>query len=191
MRIVGVDPGLGGALVLLEQTAEERVRYVDCHDMPRTVRTAGAQKEVADCLVVKALLLQWQPHVVACEFTHAQPLKVMGAQRKGMGAVSAYNFGYSASVIETTTLVLGIELKLVSPQSWKATMGLRKQDKRASLAMAQRMFPTAPLQLVKHEARAEAMLIAVHVLTKEGRVSDAEIQRASRVEEIRTTQALL
>lgn len=165
MKICGVDPGLNGALALLE-SADGPVRVVDCADMPRGLRGPTSQKEQVDILSLADILRRWKPDVVALELVHAV---------QDSGAAGAFNFGHSFCAVEATTLTLGISLRMITPQSWKKTMGLHKTDKRASLAMAQRMFPDAPLRLAKHEARAEAILIAMHLITKEGRLLDVGI----------------
>ena len=51
-------------------------------------------------------------------------------------------------------------VQYVPPATWKKHFGLLKQDKGASLELARKLFPEAPLSRKKDHNRAEALLIA-------------------------------
>lgn len=63
----------------------------------------------------------------------------------GQGAASMFSFGHAAGLAEGVVTALQIPLVLVTPQSWKRAAGLIGSDKAASLAVAARLFPGAPL----------------------------------------------
>ena len=68
--------------------------------------------------------------------------------------------------IRTVLDILRYPTKLVLPQKWKGTYGIKRKpgEKEAAykgrhLAMARKLYPLAPLPLAKHHNRAEALLI--------------------------------
>jgi len=75
------------------------------------------------------------------------------------GIASAFTFGAGLGSILATVQTLRLPLELVTPATWKRALGLGA-EKRASLDKARLLFPSAPLDLAKHDGRAEALLIA-------------------------------
>jgi hypothetical protein len=57
----------------------------------------------------------------------------------------------------------GFSVTEVYPHVWKKKAKLSGKTKRASLQTARKLFPKAELHLMKHEGRAEALMIARHV----------------------------
>src|SRR6185436_17599218 len=83
VKILGVDPGASGALVMLETT--DNVLCIQ--DMP-TVRvqrtTTGRQQTVVAEAFLASLVHKWSPDVAWVERVHAMPKQ---------GVVSSFNFG--------------------------------------------------------------------------------------------------
>ncbi len=75
------------------------------------------------------------------------------------GIASAFQFGVGFGSVLSVLQALHISLEFVTPAVWKRAYGLSR-DKHASLFKARLMFPTAELNLAKHDGRAEALLIA-------------------------------
>jgi crossover junction endodeoxyribonuclease RuvC len=69
-------------------------------------------------------------------------------------------YGRVLGIIESNL----IPLTLVPSSKWKPEMGLRGQEKSASIALAKQMFPHIASQLAraKDDGRAEAILIAYY-----------------------------
>jgi len=147
---VGIDPGLSGAIAILNQGAlvgvfdiptmakggSGKVRYeVDPSGMYRFLRASLA----AD-LSVKALL----------ERTNAMP---------GQGVASMFSMGDSYGCCRSVLACSGIPFVTVLPAVWKKHFGL-SSDKEQSRALAIKLFPGAELHLKKHNDRAEALLMA-------------------------------
>ena len=86
----------------------------------------------------------------------------------GMGASSAYNFGWSCGVIEAMISAFSIPFTYVTPQKWKKEMDCPK-DKDAARMRASQLLPQHAhnWDLKKHDGRAEASLIALYGFNKE------------------------
>lgn len=160
MRIIGIDPGVSGAVSLVTEGA----RYLVVHDMPTMQANKTGDKKQINVVelgkILRTILLE-NPDVRAI-MERVQPMpSIPGAdgQRRGMGAASAFTFGKSVGHIEAAILVLGIPVEFVMPAQWKRGMGLTA-NKEAARALAQQCFPEAPLARVKDQGRAEALLIA-------------------------------
>jgi len=143
LTIIGIDPGLEGALALVGP------RVLTCR-MPTRM---NGTKRVVDADGVNAVLKAWGPDYAVIENVWSSPQ---------MGVVSAFSFGHSKGVVEGA-VAAGIKPEnviLVAPATWKGKMGLSR-DKRASIAAALRLFP----KLGKISAdEAEAVLLAVYGL---------------------------
>lgn len=160
-RIIGIDPGVAGAIGLI--TAE--ARFVAVHDMPTMLANKTGNKQqvnVAELArVLRAMLLEQGGDVRAImERVSAMPsIPGAGGERRGMGATSAFTFGKCVGHIEGVVVALGIPIEFVTPGQWKRAMALNS-NKEAARALAQQVFPDAPLGLKKHHGRAEALLVA-------------------------------
>jgi len=152
MRIAAIDPGITGALALLEDGV-----YRAVVDMPTMARSKTGKKQQVNAAHVATVLQGWSPDAVVIEFVQAMPRV---GSKAGMGAASAFNFGESAGVVRGVVATLGLEAHFVTPQSWKKRAGLVGADKEASRAKAQLLWPDAPLARKKDQGRAEALLIA-------------------------------
>lgn len=139
MRIVGIDPGVTGAMAVIDGT------HYDVADLP-------VVDGFVDGSLVRDALIAWNPDVVWLEKTHTMP----------KGGQANFSSGYSQGALRTAVQSLDIPLELVLPTAWKKTQGLIGKDKEASLALARNLFPAMDLHLKKHHDRAEALLIARH-----------------------------
>lgn len=158
MVIVGIDPGITGALAVLWP---DRVDVLDTPTGTRLVggktRTVLDPRTMADHL---RLLLgvtagTGTVHVV---LEQAQPMRKEG---RTQGVASTFATGYGFGVWEGILGALGLPWQRVLPVVWKRAFGLLGQPKGASLLEARRRFPAVDLKLAKHHGRAEALLIAL------------------------------
>ncbi len=97
MRIVGIDPGADLALCLLDGTTH-------------AVRMLRATEDGLDESALKDLLAQWQPDIAYIERVGAMP---------DQGSVSGFGFGVTWGLVRGVCRGMGIEYRLVTPQSWK------------------------------------------------------------------------
>jgi crossover junction endodeoxyribonuclease RuvC len=86
---------------------------------------------------------------------------------KGNGAVSMFNFGYSAGILAGVCAGLRMPMTFYRPAVWKRAAGV-PADKGAARQMAQRFWPgSRDFDRVKDDGRAEAALLARWVALKE------------------------
>lgn len=133
VTILGIDPGVTGAIGMVEPC-------VETWDMPATP------------LDLALLLRTFDPATtrVYVEEVHPMPKN---------GSIASFKLGQSFGGLMATLATLGFPTHTVSPAKWKRAMGV-DADKNRTRAKAQQMFPTADLRRVKDHGRAEALLIA-------------------------------
>jgi len=156
--ILGIDPGLGGAMALL--TSEGIL--VDVADMPVLADGAAGRRTLNGALLA-AQVRAWKPTRAFCELVGPRP---------GEGAVGAFGFGRSRGIIEGTLGALAIPVEMVAPAWWKRRVGIppgKVGTKDAARSEAIRRWPGKAdlFARVKDDGRAEAALIAVAGMARE------------------------
>lgn len=150
MYRLGIDPGLQGALALIDNDFQ----IVNLGDMPLMAMGKKGKKQVnaAELAKIISLWLQNRDIVMAIiEYVSAQP---------GQGVSAMFNFGKSCGVIEGVVGTLRIPMVLVTPQTWKKRAGLSGKPKDTARTLAQQLYPGADLAQKKDIGRADALLIA-------------------------------
>ena len=158
MIVLGVDPGLTGAMALM--SGRGLVSVTDLPVMMRGAGTGSVKNQIdgtALYTTMRELLAPYdrQEIMVVIELQQA-----MGG---GMNASAVFSLGLTAGIIEGVVAARALPHELVQPAAWKKAMGLSAKGKDAkaqSVAMAKRYYPDAPLNLVKHHNRAESILLA-------------------------------
>jgi len=149
MITIGIDPGLTGAIGVLCDGA-----YVAVEDMPTVVKGVGSVKREVDAAGLISILKR---NLSPSDY-NSLVLEKVGAM-PGQGVSSVFSLGDSYGTARTACASTGSELHQVSPVTWKKYFKL-SSDKELSRALAIRLFPTAPLNLKKHDGRAESLLLA-------------------------------
>ena len=148
MILIGIDPGVSGAIAFLYDDGQVRV-----FDMP--VMALSAKKQQVNSAALADLIRPSMNHqgtmTAYVEQVHSMP---------GQGVAAMFNFGTSYGVIKGVLATLQIPMVLVTPHSWKKRAGLIGKDKDASRTLAQQLYPAAPLGRKKDVGRADAILIA-------------------------------
>ena len=154
MIIIGIDPGLSGAIAQLGHRGD----LIALHDMPIMMRGGG--KSFIKNQVSPAGLAQLLREMIKGEDKIAVHVFIeLVASGGGQGVASMFSFGHTAGSIEATVATLGLAMTLVPPTQWKRAMNLTK-DKNHARAQAARLYPEASVHRVKDHNRAEALLIA-------------------------------
>jgi hypothetical protein len=167
MRVIGLDPGLTGALASLDESGE--LRYFA--DLP--VAQSGSVKWIDGGKLLTMLFKarEGEPARVFVEYMHALPMIADGANpnptARGGGIYAASMKGMVLGSVLAILQVAELPYELVVPQKWKRALGLLMpkasyaEKKQASLDMARRLFPKASRALARHKnnGRAEAILI--------------------------------
>jgi crossover junction endodeoxyribonuclease RuvC len=155
-RILGVDPGCYGALVLFDQAEPEGFA-----DMPiLKVRRGKSDKAEVDGHALARAIKDFKPDVLVIE-------QVGGMT--GQSASAAFNFGRAAGAPEYTGTALGLRVERVAPITWKKALKVNP-GKDGSRFMAMRLWPNVAgwFARVKDDGRAEAALIAHWFWLKNG-----------------------
>jgi len=145
MRIVGIDPGASGAIVLLLDGEP-----IEWTEMP--IMKVGSATRVNPAALAD-ILGTYEPTSVLIEQVGAMP---------GQGVTSMFNFGHSCGTVMGVLGAMGIPHTLVTPQAWKKAAGLIGTDKDAARARAIQLWPKwRDLDAKgKGQALADAALIA-------------------------------
>ena len=146
---IGIDPGLSGAMAVLDATGAMLAVY----DTPTlTLSTSRGTKQEYDLPGIMALLTPYAgPQArVMLEESQAMP---------GQGVRSMFQIGLGFGVWLGILDTLGLPHTRVRPHVWKKALGLGKDKEQARLRAIQ-LFPTADLRLKKHHGRAESLLLA-------------------------------
>lgn len=151
MIILGIDPGLSGALAFYD-TSEGSV---DIIDMPvlEIVRNGKKKREVS----AQALANQLVGRNVTAAF-----LERVNAMA-GQGVTSVFSFGRSSGIVEGVLAAYDIPTTLVTPQAWQKAVGQRA-GKDGSRERAMQLFPAQAdlFQRKKDDGRSDAVLIAYY-----------------------------
>lgn len=153
MRYIGIDPGITGAIAILNPGFDPVVE-----DMPTTVVGKGTVKREGNgALLAEILRRGTRPVMATLERTSAMP---------GQGVASMFSMGVSRGVVLGVLGALGIPYVDVAPPTWKRHFRLTGADKDASRTLALKMYPSlAPLLARKMDHnRAEAVLLAHYLL---------------------------
>lgn len=154
MLVLGIDPGLSGALALYDP--DGGLLSVDDVPVLEARRASGKIKRSVDAYELSRLIDSLSKHIGIVM------LEQVGV-RPGEGAVGAFSFGEGYGLIRGICCANFLRVELVTPQVWKRAMGV-KGDKDESRARASQLMPTncGLWPLKKHDGRAEAALIALY-----------------------------
>jgi crossover junction endodeoxyribonuclease RuvC len=154
-RYLGVDPGLSGALAIVE-TINGVPALVDATDMPVT---GTGPKARVDIIATAEWIAKHAPSMAFIERAQAYP---------GQGASSGFSYGRAVGAVEAVVALCSIPMTLVEPSIWKRTLHLKGKDKEGARQRALQLFPAqhALLALRKWHGRAEAALLVVASLVQ-------------------------
>ena len=153
--VIGIDPGLHGALALLEfQSGDPHPTIHFARDMPLAKVRGKDQLELGVLAgwLCEPRFLADEPHVWI-EDVHAAP---------GQGVSSMFRFGYAAGAITGLVVGLGLAITQITPQRWQHIAGVGDKGPDAARHRAGQLFPRSA-QLFERKMdhnRADAALIA-------------------------------
>jgi crossover junction endodeoxyribonuclease RuvC len=151
MKILGVDPGIHGALALINIIDDAAPQLVDVLDVP--VIGTGA-KERINTMLVRDWLAQYAPDHALIERAGAMPKQ---------GVASTFKYARAVGSLETVVACSDIPYSIIEPSVWKKFHHLPGKDKEAARQRALQLFPGAHalFSRKKDHQRAEAALIAL------------------------------
>ena len=153
MIIIGIDPGISGAISIVENK-----KILEVYDMPTMIDGKKNKRQINSAQVTnifKERLNSNNEVAVVVEQVNAMP---------GQGVTSMFNFGQSFGVIKGICAALSLPIYFVRPTKWKKHFNLIKTNKDASRTKVIEVYPeiSSKLQRKKDSNRADAILIALY-----------------------------
>jgi len=153
MIIIGIDPGITGAISILENS-----KVIEVHETPTMIDGKKNKRQVNGAQItniIKKWLNKDKEVIVVVEHVNAMP---------GQGVTSMFNFGQSFGVIKGICSALSLPIYFVRPTKWKKHFNLIKTNKDASRTKVIEVFPEISGQLSrkKDSNKADAILIALY-----------------------------
>ena len=153
MLIIGIDPGISGAICFMEKG-----RIIDVIDMPSMADGKKNKKQVNGSLLFNEIS-SYTKHKsiedvkVIIEHVSAMP---------GQGVTSMFNFGQSFGILKGVCSEMNLSMHFVRPVKWKKHFNLINSSKDASRTKAIEIFPYFSVNLSKKKDanKADAILIA-------------------------------
>ncbi len=151
MKIIGIDPGLSGAIAILENN-----KVLKIFDIPVMSEGKKNKRQLNSALLVSLLkenIIDSNEVSVVVEQVNAMP---------GQGVTSMFNFGQTFGAIKGICAALDLPIFFVRPSKWKKHFELINSTKDSSRTKAIEMYPKLSNQLSKKKDvnKSDAILIA-------------------------------
>ena len=153
MLVIGIDPGISGAICFLENG-----KVIDVIDMPNMAEGKKNKRQVNGAQIFNEINNKIKNSkinevMVVIEHVSAMP---------GQGVTSMFNFGQSFGVLKGICSAMQLSMYFVRPAKWKKYFNLIKTEKQASRTKVIEIFPyIAPILSKKKDInKADAILIA-------------------------------
>ena len=153
MFIIGIDPGISGAICFFENG-----KIIDVIEMPTMNEGKKNKRQVNGAQIYNEISKRMNK-------THIKDVRVVVehvSAMPGQGVTSMFNFGQSFGVIKGICSAMQLSLYFVRPTKWKKYFNLINSEKDASRTRAIEIFPYFSSQLSKKKDsnKADAILIA-------------------------------
>ena len=151
MKIIGIDPGLSGAIAILQEK-----KVVGIFDMPVMAEGKKNKRQLNSAQLVNIIKQNIDSNedvVVVVEQVNAMP---------GQGVTSMFNFGQTFGAIKGVCAALDLPIFFVRPSKWKKYFELINSSKDSSRTKVIEMYPSLSNQLSKKKDvnKSDAILIA-------------------------------
>ena len=151
MKVVGIDPGLSGAIAVLEEK-----KVLALFDMPVMSEGKKNKNQLNSAQLVNILkenIKNDEDITVVVEQVNAMP---------GQGVTSMFNFGQTFGAIKGVCAALNLPIFFVRPSKWKKHFELINSSKDSSRTKVIEMYPSLSNQLARKKDvnKSDAILIA-------------------------------
>ena len=151
MKIIGIDPGLSGAIAILEDK-----KVLNILDMPVMAEGKKNKRQINSAQlvnIIKKNIHKTDEISVVVEQVNAMP---------GQGVTSMFNFGQTFGAIKGVCAALELPIFFIRPSKWKKYFELINSSKDASRTKAIEMYPSLSDKLSKKKDvnKSDAILIA-------------------------------
>ena len=153
MLIIGIDPGISGAICFFENG-----KIIDVVEMPTMTEGKKNKRQVNGSQIYNEIIKRRGK-------TDDQNIRIVIEQvsaMPGQGVTSMFNFGQSFGILKGICSAMQLPMYFVRPAKWKKYFGLINSEKDASRTKAIEIFPYFSSQLSKKKDsnKADAILIA-------------------------------
>ena len=151
MIIIGIDPGVSGAICILTNG-----KITEIYEMPTMIDGKKNKKQVNGAEITNIInkeLVNEKDINVVIEHVSAMP---------GQGVTSMFNFGQSFGVLKGICAALKLPVHFIRPVKWKKHFNLINTEKDASRTKVIEVFPyiSSKISKKKDANKADAILIA-------------------------------
>ena len=151
MKIIGIDPGLSGAIAVMHDK-----KVINMYDMPVMAEGKKNKRQLNSSQlvnIIKENINEDEETIVVVEQVNAMP---------GQGVTSMFNFGQTFGAIKGVCAALKLPIFFVRPSKWKKHFELINSSKDSSRTKVIEMYPTLSGQLAKKRDvnKSDAILIA-------------------------------
>ncbi len=153
MLIIGIDPGISGAICFFEDGQVKEIIdmpvMADGKKNKRQINGSQTYNEISK----RINKFPKKDVIVVIEQVSAMP---------GQGVTSMFNFGQSFGVLKGICSAMQLSMFFIRPAKWKKYFGLIKTEKDASRTRVIEIFPyiSSELSRKKDSNKADAVLIA-------------------------------
>ena len=140
MFIIGIDPGISGAICFFESDIIK-----DVIEMPVMADGKKNKRQINGPQIVNEIQKRIENIPKKNIFVVVEHVSAM----PGQGVTSMFNFGQSFGVIKGICSALKLPIYFVRPVKWKKYFNLIKTDKEASRSKAIQIFPYISSKLSK------------------------------------------
>lgn len=158
MIAIGIDPGLDGAVAILDGKAR-----LGLHPTPVLKADKGGKRKF-DLYGMRDILYPFRNGI------HLVVIEQVGPMPK-QGVTSVFRFGEGYGMWQGLLAGLSMSYQSVTPQAWKkAILAGTAKDKQAAIQVIQRRFPgvsllATPRSKVPHDGMADASCLALYART--------------------------
>ena len=153
MLIIGIDPGINGAICLFKDG-----KIMDVFEMPKM----SVGKKNKSQVNASQIFNEIQKAVEGEDKTKVIAVIEQVSAMPGQGVTSMFNFGQSFGILKGICSAMHLSMHFVRPARWKKYFNLIKCEKDASRTKAIEIFPyfSTNLSKKKDANKADAILIA-------------------------------
>ena len=151
MKIIGIDPGLSGAIAVLENN--KVLNIFDMPVMPEGKKNKRQLNSAHLVSLIKENISTSEEVAIVVERVNAMP---------GQGVTSMFNFGQTFGAIKGICAALELPIFFIRPAKWKKHFELINSSKDSSRTKAIEMYPKLSGDLAKKKDvnKSDAILIA-------------------------------
>ena len=153
MIIIGIDPGISGAICFFQEG-----KIMDVIEMPTMTEGKKNKRQVNGSQIYNEI----SKRISEKEKKDTRVIIEQVSAMPGQGVTSMFNFGQSFGILKGICTAMQLPMYFVRPAKWKKYFNLLNSEKDASRTRAIEIFPyfSSQLSRKKDSNKADAILIA-------------------------------